>query len=523
MAAVGRSGSLLVTTTNRPAAASTNNQRVAANRATGDVQPAQAGILFSPPPSARGPRGEVAGKLSAHGPSKRQPVAQDQAKRQHSMRGASPNMQTRTLPSTSMRDGTSKSPVRTLQAPVRRGATTGSLSIPLEHTTANDDEGDCGKLQRAEVQTYQGQVMAYNVPAMTPSTCDDGFSVLSANDHSLDARFREQEDRMEAMISGLRKEFAEREAQKSVAGLVPDFSEQLTSIVELAMKDIVNNLREDLMDAQQQTVQFGVDQLRSELNQEIDILQATVAGLREEQGRLEQEVAGLVERQTNLKRSVDYVEQARMTLKSDMANMQTELGRVRDRSESTMRKSMNNVDELRNVVGNLADMFRWQNKLKVSDMSLLEGGAAVSDGLKRVSDPTSAVKMATQSSQEAEAMMEPTSSGESDADRRLKRGWAPCPIVQPEECPLSPYAPTPAVYHEVEEGEEPIITPDAGASHAVLDPKGLSAPVAQVQLPLPQHTLLRSFVKPQVPALKLPIQSHHPQPAAERAPKVIVA
>eukprot|EP00971_Amphidinium_carterae_P040263 790332-Amphidinium_carterae.1 len=106
----------------------------------------------------------------------------------------------------------------------------------------------------------------------------------------VDARLREQQERFESVLAEVQKSFAEREMLRDAAELVPSFSEKLSAMVDRAM--------DDALATQQQKLQLRGDQLRAELGQEIDILQATVAGLREEHSRLEHEIAKLSLRQS---------------------------------------------------------------------------------------------------------------------------------------------------------------------------------------------------------------------------------
>mmetsp|Transcript_51061 Transcript_51061/g.94446 ORF Transcript_51061/g.94446 Transcript_51061/m.94446 type:complete len:426 (+) Transcript_51061:65-1342(+) len=344
--------------------------------------------------------------------SKRQPATQDSSDRPQLVGGywSKP----RSSPTVTLREGRlSKSPV------TRKGWHTGSLNVPI---SMMDDEGPrCSPRGSPRVSPK-----ANLVPAMTPST-EDGFSVVSVADHmqmqmQIDTRFREQEEKLAAMISGLRSEFTGREAQRDVAAMVPGFNEQLTSIVELTVKSIVDNLREDLLDAQQQSMQLGIDDLRAELTQEVDLVQATTAGLREEYGRLDYEVARLVERQTTLQHSMEYAEQTRSTLKGDVAAVQAELGRIRDRSESAMRKSMTNVDELRHVLGGLEDQIR----VHLKDGSAFLGTQSCPPLWQ---DPST-----SQETPSSEFHGSPSGSAEpsSTSGRRLRRSWAPSPIQDPD-------------------------------------------------------------------------------------------
>lgn len=241
---------------------------------------------------------------------------------------------------------------------------------------------------------------------MTPST-EDGFSVASMNDHSSD--------------------FAEKEMPKDIDGMVPGFSEQLASIVELAMKPIVDNLRVEL-EAQQLKLKLGMEQIRAEVNQERDSVKATVAGLRQEVGRIQHEVSKLSERQDATQKSFEQAEKINATLRLDVVRVQAELGQMRDRSESAIRKSMSNVDDLRTVVGSLADMFKAQRDLKQPVQSEFERPAlgALDSMVVNCDEIPQIINLMAFKDMN------------SCSDRKLRRSWAPAPILDPEVCPLSP-------------------------------------------------------------------------------------
>mmetsp|Transcript_39027 Transcript_39027/g.71054 ORF Transcript_39027/g.71054 Transcript_39027/m.71054 type:complete len:448 (+) Transcript_39027:75-1418(+) len=447
MAAI-RTGSLTLRAANGTVPVYVSQTTAAKHSTTQGHTHLQEGIAFSPPVATRDIQRDVLSTAKS------------------ALRSSSKH-----APLTSMREG--RSPPR---MPVRRAQTQGgSLHVPI--SMINDDtEGARLFFSPRTVSKLSPR----QASMMTPST-EDGFSVASMNDHSSD--------------------LAEKEMHKDIDGMVPGFSEQLASIVELAMKPIVENLKTEL-EAQQLNLKLGMEQVRAELKLERDSVQATVAGLREEVGRVQYEVSQLKERQDATQQVLQDSKQIHSSLKLDVVRVEAELERIRDRSESTIRKSMANVDDLRNIVGNLADMFRAQQRdlkepfpeaEKYSTAGALDSMVVNCDEIPQILNLMALKDMS------------------SFGDRKLRRSWAPAPLLDPEACPLSPVENEREFIDMVEpELHDYIITPPAAVVEPMVTTDCATNSSQPQQVPVWQP--VRSFVKGMVNNGPL-----------ERQPKRIVA